>query len=67
MATPDSVVQVRRDGRVLETFHGDTAEKDAFRWVMNHQSMSVSWAIRFEGYSIVTVNADGTEEEHNAS
>lgn len=27
-------------------------ENDTFKWIMDHQSMSYDWAIKYEGYSI---------------
>lgn len=56
-------VDVRRDGKTLETFQGADAVNDAFRWLLRHQPMSTDWAIQHEGYSVVARYPDGTEEE----
>jgi hypothetical protein len=59
-------VDVRRDGRTLETFQGPDAANDAFAWLLRHQPMSTDWAIKYEGYSIVERYPDGTEKEIGA-
>ena len=49
------VVEVRRDGKVQETFStGDlTADQNAaWRYILKSQGMSVDWAMRYEGWSV---------------
>lgn len=58
----DSVVQVRRDGEVKQTFQGENAENEALVWLQGHQSQSAQWAMKYEGWSVVRAYADGTEE-----
>jgi uncharacterized Zn finger protein (UPF0148 family) len=56
-----SVVQVRRNGRVLETFYGERADNEAYEWLLKHQPQSWDYAKRYGGYSVVRVFADGSE------
>lgn len=56
--------EVRRDGKTQASFEtGDQREGSnwAFEWIMDHQGQSISWAVQYEGWSVVHVLADGTE------
>lgn len=45
-------VVVKRDGQVI---HSCDSENAAFAWLQRHQPQSVDWALRYEGYSIESV------------
>ena len=49
-STPEQSYRVYRDDEPLSerfpTYDG------AFRWLLDHQSQSVDWAMRYEGYTI---------------
>lgn len=50
------MVQVKRDGEVKAEFDtGDETEDQNAAWtyILKHQSMSVDWAMRYEGWAIV--------------
>jgi hypothetical protein len=62
----DGAVEVRRDGVLqpggrFETGDLTVDSNAAFEYILRHQGMSVDWAIRYEGWSIVTIAPDGTE------
>ena len=64
MTSDITAVEVRRDGEMKARFEtGDlTADHNAaFKYIMKHQGMSVSWAMRYEGWSIVEIAPGGTE------
>jgi hypothetical protein len=53
---------VKRDGVVQAEFEGDDPVKnnnDAWIWLLKHQPMSVDWAMRYEGWEIVDLPAEG--------
>lgn len=52
---------VTRDGRIVSRH--DTSN-DAWIWILNHQSQSVTWAMKHEGYAIRQVI--DVHEEANA-
>lgn len=52
---------VTKDGTILSRH--DTSN-DAWIWILNHQSQSVSWAMKHEGYAIRQVI--DVHEEANA-
>jgi len=45
-------VNVLRDGKILITVENGN---DAFKWILDNQSQSVSWACTYEGYSVENV------------
>lgn len=52
------IVQVKRDGKVKAVFDTGDETRDrnsAFEWLLKHQPQSVDWALRYEGWSIDTV------------
>jgi len=49
--------QVIQRGKVL--FEGSNFK--CYKWILDHQTMSVDWAMRYAGYRIV--KADGSSEE----
>lgn len=46
---------VKKDGAILFT----GTENQCFMWLINHQSQSVSWACKYEGYSIEKIAKTG--------
>ena len=42
-------VLVKRDGKTVAEVEDSNA---AFVWLLRHQSQSVSWAIKYEGYTV---------------
>lgn len=61
-----SRTEVRRDGKVKETFaSGDETrdQNDAWDYILHSQPQSVDWAMRYEGWEIVTVPDDGKAED----
>jgi hypothetical protein len=63
-------VQVKRDGAVQATFDSDDPVKnsnDAFAWLLGHQSQSVDWAVKHEGWEITgSAPQGGRMPEDNA-
>ena len=63
-------VEIRRDGDLKETFDTGDMQADsnaAFRWMLRNQSMSVDWAIRYEGWRVTEIAPDGTREDWQPS
>ena len=61
------VTEVRRDGEVVATFRNDgptPSANQAFAWLQRHVSYSWDHACKYEGYSVVDVNPDGSEYRH---
>jgi hypothetical protein len=59
-----TAVEVRRDGERKARFETGDPRADsnaAFEYILHHQGQSVSWAVRYEGWSIVEIAPDGTE------
>ena len=47
----DELFSITRDGKVLVT---GLTHNDAFAWLHTHQGQSVDWAVKHEGYAIVS-------------
>jgi hypothetical protein len=43
---------VYEDQKLKATFEGEKADFEAFKYILNHQSQSVSWALRHGGWEI---------------
>lgn len=50
MGARERLYSVTRDDEVLAT---GLTNNEAFAWILNHQSQSVDWAMKHEGYAIV--------------
>ena len=48
--------QVFRDGKSISPVLD--SENSAWVWLQKHQGMSVDWALRYEGYTILEVGSD---------
>ena len=51
---PESLVTVTifRDGKELKKFEHEKNDFCAFRWLLNYQSNSTDWALKYEGYKV---------------
>lgn len=50
-----------RDGVVIAEFDGPSQANDAFRTLHKKCSASCYWAIRYEGYNIISYDESGNE------
>ena len=51
--------EIFRDGKLLQTFEGEKASTKAFGWMLSHNSMSINWALKYEGYEIIDTSENG--------
>lgn len=51
-----ATITVYRDGKELVKFEHEKSDFCAFRWLLNHQSSSTDWALRYEGYKVQIKN-----------
>jgi hypothetical protein len=54
-------VLVKRDGQTVAEVEDSNA---AFVWLLSHQPQSVSWAIRYEGYTVTDEAGAGAARVH---
>lgn len=49
----NSTVYVLRDGKELKRFENQQNDFEGFRYLLNNQSQSTDWAIRYEGWEVI--------------
>lgn len=56
-------VTVTKDGKTLKEFKNQTNDFEGFRYLLNNQSQSVSYAVKYGGYDIILKNEETGEIE----
>lgn len=54
---------ITRDGKELKTFEKQTTDFEPFKWLLNYNSSSIHWALRYEGYKVEVVNEQTGKSE----
>lgn len=53
--------EIFRDNQLLHTFEGEDSPNKAFVKLLQIQSNSTSWVIKWEGYKVTETTEDGTQ------
>lgn len=56
-------VTVTKDGETLKEFKNQTNDFEGFRYLLNNQSQSVSYAVKYGGYDVILKNEETGEIE----
>lgn len=56
-------VNIYQDGNLKQTLTGDEAENNAFAWLLRNQGQSTDHALRYGGWRVEVISADGSTND----
>jgi len=54
-------IQIFRDNVLLKTFMNEKSDFCALKWMLNNNSSSCDWALKYEGYKVKITNEQTSE------
>lgn len=56
-------INIYKDNKVVKTFENEYSDFCALKWLLNHQSNSTDWALKYEGYKVEIIDQETKEIE----